>query len=429
MESDSTLAALALAISILILVVSEFGVAAITTVLWGPRQPRNVGLVRHSSLSLIESLPGGPAATLRLLGRMAFGSAMISTVVIIVEGWGPRWDIVSIGTVTGMLCFMAFIFVARSAGTRYADAVCTITTRATWLLSFPLRPLLIVQALVMQPGAGGYQSRSGLPMDFAFAIEEHAEPLDEHELRMIKGIFQLDKTVAREIMVPRVDIVAVDSRVTLNELVEEMNSKGHSRVPVFDGDLDHIEGVAHARDVLQELAAGRDISMTTAGDVSREPLFIPESKTLEGLLEEFQERQLHLAVVVDEYGGVSGIVTIEDLLEEIVGEIQDEFDSEEPEIQKVTESEFVIDARTQVDELNRVLGIEVVGEGFDTIGGFVFDRLGKIPVSGDTIRHDGLIIEVLNTIGRRPIMLKVIRVPVTGASDASSPGGSPASEA
>ena len=416
MESDSTLSALALAISLLVLVVSELGVAAISSVLQGrTHQLPNGASTRHGSLSLVTSLPGGPTATLRLVNRMAFAAAMISVAAIVVEGWGLRWDLVSIGAVVGLLCLVTLSLVARSAGIRYAEGICTVMPRIAWLLSFPLRPLLIVQSLVMKTRPGGFQSQSSPPLDFAFAVDEHDEPLDEHEMRMIRGIVQLDKTVAREIMVPRVDIVAVEAKVTLDELVEEMNSAGHSRVPVFAGDLDHVEGVAHARDVLQQLASGQDISTTTAGEVCREPLFIPESKTLEGLLEEFQERQLHLAVVVDEYGGVSGIVTIEDLLEEIVGEIRDEFDSEEPEIQRVNESEFVVDARTQIDELNRALGVEVVGDGFDTIGGFVFDRLGKIPVPGDTVRHDGLIIEVLNTIGRRPTTLRIIRVPVTGA--------------
>ena len=208
-------------------------------------------------------------------------------------------------------------------------------------------------------------------------------------------------------MVPRVDIVAVEETVPLEELAEEMNVAGHSRIPVYKGDLDHIEGVAHARDVLQQLSNGDDNGQVTAKQVSREPLFIPESKNLEQLLDEFQNQRTHLAVVVDEYGGVSGIVTIEDLLEEIVGEIHDEFDTDEPEIQRVSEFEFLVDARLPIDELNESMNSNVVGEGFDTLGGLLFHELGKVPVPGDSVQYDGLNIEVVDTVGRRPKTLRI----------------------
>ncbi|MCY4654248.1 MAG: CBS domain-containing protein, partial [Dehalococcoidia bacterium] len=178
---------------------------------------------------------------------------------------------------------------------------------------------------------------------------------------------------------------------------------------VYGDDLDHIEGVAHAKDVLRQIASGLDPSVATARDVSRPPLFVPESKTLEELLGDFQEQRVHLAVVVDEYGGVSGIVTIEDLLEEIVGEIQDEFDAEEPVIRSIGKSEFLVDARLPIDELNESLDINIAADGFDTIGGLVFDQLGKVPVQGDRVHHDGLSIVVVDTVGRRPNMLRVHR--------------------
>ena len=224
---------------------------------------------------------------------------------------------------------------------------------------------------------------------------------------MIRGVVQLDKTVAREIMTPRVDITAVDAGTSLEELAQVMNNAGHSRAPVYDGDLDRIEGVAHAKDVLRQIASGGDPSRLSAGEVARAPLFVPESKNLEELLEEFQERRVHLAIVIDEYGGVSGIVTIEDLLEEIVGEIQDEFDAEEPVIRNISGSEFQVDARLPIEDLNQSLGINIVADGFDTIGGLVFDQLGKVPAPGDTVHHDCLSIVVVDTVGRRPNILRI----------------------
>jgi CBS domain containing-hemolysin-like protein len=226
---------------------------------------------------------------------------------------------------------------------------------------------------------------------------------------MIKAVVQLDTTVAREIMVPRVDVVAAEADTPLNLLAEQMLEGGHSRIPVFTTDLDHIDGIAHARDILQYLSDSEALSELTALQVARPALFIPESKTLEELLDEFQEKRVHLAVVVDEYGGVEGIVTIEDLLEEIVGEIQDEFDVSEPEIQPIGIDEYLVDARLNIDEFNEALQVSVENDGFDTVGGFVFERLGTIPSVGDFVQYDGLRIEVMSTLGRRMKMLKVTR--------------------
>ena len=408
MESDSTLSVLALAISVLVFAITELGAAAIAARIQSLSSSLLNGQASQpGSLGLVESIPAGPTAPLRLLNLIALAAAMVSVTAVIWTGWGVRWDLTIIGAVIVLLGLAAVTYVTRSLGMRYAVQLCKFMPRVAWLLSFPLRPILLVEAMIIKGPLTDTPASSDPSLDFTLSVDPTEEMLDEHEVRMIRGVFQLDQTVAREIMVPRVDIVAVESDATLASLVNKMNSAGHSRIPIYEGDLDHITGVAHARDVLQELALGKDVFKTAARQVSRKPLFIPESKTLEGLLEVFREERTHLAIVVDEYGGVAGIVTIEDLLEEIVGEIQDEFDAEEPEIQLVGEAEFVVDAGMPIDELNESLGVNVVGEGFDTIGGFVFDRLGKIPVAGDTVDHAGLSIEVIGTMGRRPTMLRV----------------------
>ena len=402
MESDSSLSILALAVSVLILTVSEFGAAAIaarigslSSSIGGSAGPD------RSALRRIADLPSGPTAPLRLVSLGAFAGALISSVAFALSTWSVNWGLVVVASLIGLSITAAASLLGRSTGVRFADRVCSEMATLSWLMSIPLRPALVLQSLVTR---GSVQQS----MDFSMAVDSNDEPLDEHEVRMIRGVVQLDKTVAREIMVPRVDIVAVEETARLEELAEEMNVAGHSRIPVYKGDLDHIEGVAHARDVLQQLSAGDANGQMTAKQVSREPLFIPESKNLEQLLDEFQERRTHLAVVVDEYGGVSGIVTIEDLLEEIVGEIHDEFDTYEPEeIQRIGEFEFLVDARLPIDELNESMKSNVVGEGFDTIGGLLFHELGKVPVPGDSVQYDGLSIEVVNTVGRRPKTLRI----------------------
>ena len=216
-------------------------------------------------------------------------------------------------------------------------------------------------------------------------------------------------------MVPRVDIVATDVGTSLEELAEQLVRSGHSRVPVFDGSIDHIEGIAYARDVLAHLNNNEDAPKTLMAGLLRPALFIPESKILEELLTEFQQMQVHIAIVIDEYGGVSGLVTIEDLLEEIVGEIHDEFDIGETEIEPVNDSEFLMDARVSIDQLNELLHVELEGDGFDTLGGFVYQRLGKIPSSGDEVEYAGLRIQVVSTVGRRLKRLRVTRPATDGA--------------
>ena len=408
MESDSTLSALALGISVLVFAITELGATSIAGRIQALSSSVLNGQASQSGpLRLVMTIPAGPTAPLRLLNLMALASAMVSVTAVVWSVWGVRWDLISAGSVLVLLGLAAITYVARSLGVRYAAQVCTFMPRVAWSISFPLRPILLVEAMIMKGPLTDTSATSDPSLDFALAVDPSEEMLDEHEVRMIRGVFQLDQTVAREIMVPRVDIVAVESNSSLESLADRMNTAGHSRIPIYKGDLDHVVGVAHARDVLQQLPLNEDASKTAAQQVSRKALFIPESKTLEGLLEVFREERTHLAIVVDEYGGVSGIVTIEDLLEEIVGEIQDEFDAEEPEIQRVGEGEFVVDAGMPIDELNESLGVNVVADGFDTIGGFVFDRLGKIPVAGDRVDHAGLSIEVIRTIGRRPTTLRI----------------------
>ena len=186
-----------------------------------------------------------------------------------------------------------------------------------------------------------------------------------------------------------------------------MVNDSHSRIPIYKEDLDHIIGIAYARDILKIISENPNKAENAVDSLLRTAYFIPESKTLEELLTEFQNQRLQLAIVVDEYGGVSGLVTIEDLLEEIVGEIQDEFDTIEPEILFDSSGEFIIDARTSIEQLNALLSTSFEGEGFDTVGGLVYSQMGKIPSSGSKINYKGINIEVISTIGRRLKKLKI----------------------
>jgi putative hemolysin len=231
--------------------------------------------------------------------------------------------------------------------------------------------------------------------------------IEEDEKEMIYSIFELGETMAREVMVPRIDIVALESKTPVQQALDLILEKGHSRIPVYEETIDNIIGLLYAKDLLGQL---RDGDATVAlRDILRPAYFIPETKKADELLQDLQQRKVHIAIVVDEYGGTAGLVTIEDLVEEIVGEIQDEYDAEEPFIEVVSDDEFIFNARVDLDDVNKLMNVELPSERCDTLGGFIYSQLGKVPKVGDEILFDGIKIAVLSVVGRRIKKVKVTR--------------------
>jgi magnesium and cobalt transporter len=212
------------------------------------------------------------------------------------------------------------------------------------------------------------------------------ENLDIFRRDMIRGVLKLPELNARDIMIPRVDIIAVDSRTELKPLVKTVFKDGHSRLPVFEETIDNVIGIVYVKDLLK-LFIEKSRKKFQLKKIMHEPYFVPETMPLDELLLEFKFRKLHIAVVVDEYGGVSGIVTLEDILEEIVGDINDEFDAVElPEIEKTGKNVYEVDPRMPIADFNEKLGLRFHQEGIDTIGGYVLDLFGKIPEKGEVIK-------------------------------------------
>jgi CBS domain containing-hemolysin-like protein len=200
-------------------------------------------------------------------------------------------------------------------------------------------------------------------------------------------------------MVPRMDVVAVPLDASMNEALDLILKAGHSRIPVYRDSVDNVVGILYAKDLLRYLRDGRtDVAL---GKILRTAYFIPESKKVDELLQELQQRKVHMAVVVDEYGGTAGVVTIEDLLEEIVGEIQDEFDAEEPTVEALGDSGYLFDARVDLDEVGKLLHLDLPQEGGDTLGGFIYSQLGKVPAVGDRIVYAEIVFEVMSVAGCR----------------------------
>jgi magnesium and cobalt transporter len=247
----------------------------------------------------------------------------------------------------------------------------------------------------------------------AISSSEEEGLLAESEGDMLQAIFEFGDTIVREIMVARPDMVCCAADAPLNELLQVILHSGHSRIPIFNGSIDRIVGVIYAKDLLRYWGAAPDqLSLTT---VMRPPFFVPETKRIEDLLIDFRTRRVHMAIVVDEYGGTSGLITIEDLLEEIVGDIQDEYDREEEWVQSQPDGSLLLDARANVEELEESFDIEIPREKFDTVGGFLIHLLGNVPLAGETVRAHGLLLKVVEADERKVRMVQAWRDPEAGA--------------
>ena len=233
-------------------------------------------------------------------------------------------------------------------------------------------------------------------------LEDDVIPANEEELKMIRGILRMDTVKVREIMVPRVDMITADSNQNLTSIIELMNVGGHSKIPIYKDSIDTIVGIAYARDALG--TENKNINIT---QLVRPALRVPESQSLEKLLRELQEHRTSIAIVIDEYGGVSGLVTVTDLIEEIVGELVDEFDIEGPEVQKISDSVILVDAGVSIDYINQYFTTHILSDGFDTVGGLVLKHIGKMPSIGQVVSIDKLKITVQHVIGRRITRVRV----------------------
>ncbi len=256
-------------------------------------------------------------------------------------------------------------------------------TRLIWSLVERIAPEL--GAMEISPPLSGGELR-------AILVDDEAEvEMEEEERDLVRSIFDLRDTEIREIMVPRVDIKGLDVETTLEEAEVFAASQPYTRLPVWQENQDTILGILHTKDLL--VARVRH-QTPTVRQLLRPVHFLPESKSVDEALQEFRVQRVHLAVVVDEYGGTAGIVTMEDILEEIVGEIRDEFDREQEKIRLVDEHRAVLDPRIDLDDLNEELGLTLPTDDSDTLGGFLYAKLGRIPSRGDTVEHEGLVFTI-----------------------------------
>ena len=230
--------------------------------------------------------------------------------------------------------------------------------------------------------------------------------LNEEKKDMIQGVEDLSITSVKEVMVPRIDVDFIASDTPKDELVSKIFASGHSRFPVYTDSIDNVVGVLYVKDLLKAFAENQNVDLLK---IIRKPYFVPESKRIDSLLREFKRHHLHIAMAIDEYGGISGIVTMEDIIEEIVGDIQDEFDKEREDIITINENVWLCDARVDLDDLNETIDANFPNEDFDSLGGFVFDLFGKVPVKYEKSSWNNYDFIVQDMEGHRINVIKVIR--------------------
>ncbi|MEW6567389.1 MAG: hemolysin family protein [Chloroflexota bacterium] len=358
-------------------------------------------------------------------GLLRLGVLALGGLVALTSSWGARQTVgavgggvVIVGLLLGVLESGCENLVLRSAE-KWGVLLAPLVAGAVWVFS----PLGWLQRR-WSTWAAGQAARQAHPVVTEEAIMtlvdagEEGGVIEEEEKAMIYSIFQLGDTLAREVMVPRIDILAFDESTTLKQAADALLRAGHSRAPVYSGSIDNIIGLLYAKDLLAAWREGKHEGMVR--DLLRPAYFVPEAKKADDLLAEMQSNRVHMAVVVDEYGGTAGVVTIEDIVEEILGEIQDEYDvAEELPYNRLSDGSYLFKGQIPIDDVNELMEVELPKDVSDTLGGLVFNRLGRVPAAGEAVEVDGLRLTVEQVAGRRIRKVRASRI---------QPGAAPESD-
>jgi CBS domain containing-hemolysin-like protein len=364
-----------------------------------------------------------------LLARIAAElSATVLVTVVLLHWLGPGWRAFLIAAaVMTVVSYVTTGLVPRSLG--HLSAV-RVASAAASVLAPLLRLLGPLPRLLLPPGsAAGRGGPPGSEEDLRGLVDllERRQVIQPTERAMIHSVFELGDTIVREVMVPRTDMVYVERGKTLRQVLSLALRSGFSRIPVVGDNEDDIVGIAYLKDIVTRSYEHRDSeSVEKVSSIMRPPTFVPESKPIDALLREMQARQIHVAIVIDEYGGTAGLVTIEDILEEIVGEIADEYDKEQPPVEWLGEGEARVTARLPVEELEELFSVRIEAEDVETVGGLLAQRLGRVPIAGSVATVAGLRLTAESLAGRRNRIgtVTVQRVtPAVGGPDSSGGNG------
>jgi putative hemolysin len=416
LDAESSIALSLIALSLLLTAFASAAEAAVT--LANPFRVKRMAKeeIRGADRAnaILEREEWHLSALLILKNAALIVAACLTTVVSL--SYAPRWGIVV--AIFSLILFVLILcrLLPRTWAMRDAEkAVLLLAAPIRWLslLLYPFARSLraITNALV------GDSEADEAPKDAAEIEEElrlfidageEEGYIEEDEREMIASVCEFNATLAREIMVPRIDIVALEADASIEEALDVIVKTGYSRIPVYEGTIENILGILNAKDLLAHL---KDNGGSRHGlrDLLRPAHFVPETNKVGEVLRELQRERIQIAIVVDEYGGVAGLVTVEDALEEIVGEIEDEYDTAEPFCEMVSDREAVFNARIDLDDVNSLLHIDLPTEDSDTLGGFIYSSLGGVPKVGDEVELDGVRITVLSLHGRRIKKVRVVK--------------------
>jgi CBS domain containing-hemolysin-like protein len=336
---------------------------------------------------------------------------------------------VSVGIATGIMSFVILVFgeiVPKTVALRNSNRMALAAAPFIDILAYILQPIIQFLSWVSAPfiglfGAkmprqGPFLSRGEIKL--LLTVSENEGELEEEEQAMISSIFEFGSTVAREVITPKPDMVCIEVNGGIRNAVNLMIESGHSKIPVYEGSLDNILGVVYAKELLKMVDRCNDASATIR-DYLRPVLMIPESKKVSELLHQMQAARMHIAITVDEYGTTTGLITIEDLMEEIIGEVHDEFEKkEEKAFEQLDNDVWIVDARQRVSDVNKKLDIKIPEGEYDTLSGFVFSLLGKLPIVGDEVKYDDILVSVERIHKRRITKVKIIKAHKTEREEA-----------
>ncbi len=294
------------------------------------------------------------------------------------------------------------LFAARTAAAKNPERFVELSRYVIALVSFLFKPFVAALSGFLRRTAPHFLESFAIqimPLKQKIELIDATEGyLEKEEREMMSSIFEFGDTVVREVMVPRIDMVAVNLHTDMGEALDVIMAAGHSRIPVYDETIDRIVGLVYTKDLLRKIISKEEFSL---GEIIREVFFVPESKNIDDLLTEFKKRRKHMAIAVDEYGGTAGLVTMEDVLEELVGDIQDEFDEEEDLVVRVDDDSAVCNAKIRLDELNDLFDLNFTEDTVDTLGGLLYEKIGRVPRVGDVVRDGGIIFEIRSVLRQR----------------------------
>jgi len=371
------------------------------------------GNPRAIKIDNLHKDPNGYLSTILIINTVAIIVASSAATLLALHLYQDRvaeWLVsLLLSLIVLMVCEIAPKTLALQRAERVALSLAPLVGVATTVMRPMVSILTGITNLVVRPLGGKIPVRGPFvteeELKMLVEVGEEEGVLEEREREMIHGIFEMGDMRVREIMVPRTDLVAIDVSRPVQEAVDLVVKHGHTRIPLYDGSIDNIVGVLYAKDLLKAVVQRNPGSLR---EIARKPYFTPESNKVQDVLRDLRKNRVHMAIVVDEYGGTAGAVTIEDIIEEIVGPIQDEYDvGEEDEIQFISPNEVVLDGRVSVDDVNDLLKLQIEAEDFDTIGGYVQSQLGASPRAGATLQLGQALMKVEAVRGSR---IKKVRI-------------------